>query len=50
MGKRGKDTTQEHSGDREQFINDVNNLPTYQPGNTPYDKYTEKPAPVDKKK
>lgn len=49
MGKHEKDKPQEFSGDREQLHEDLRNLPTYQPGNTPYDKYTEKPSPVDPK-
>lgn len=28
---------------------EIKKLPTYQPGNTPYDKYTEKPAPPAEK-
>ena len=48
MGKHDKDKPQEFSGDREKLHEDLRNLPTYQPNPpTPYDKATEKPAPVE---
>lgn len=46
MGKHSKGDTQEYSGDRDQFHQDLRGLPTYQV-DTPYSKATEKPAPLD---
>jgi hypothetical protein len=47
MGKRDKDTPQEHSGDREQLHKDLRALPTYRPSPpTLYDEYTKNPAPI----
>lgn len=48
MGKHSGNHNPPTKDDEDKFHNDVRSLPTYQP-QTPYDKATERPAPVDPK-